>query len=192
MRKDGRAPLALPGDVLPDLLEGEELLLTEIPCGQIVASLPQRHMVNMLAATVVTQYLTTLFADGTLIHSKSCFDARRGYVKSYPAIDAVNAVSFEPAPVRRMPPSEYLLRWVPEPPWTRIMGPITQRARAPYAHGLRAYRLSCLGPIGRGCGRNPVNDVRARPRQERPVDHEAPRGARHEGGRVVLQRAEGG
>ncbi len=93
VRKDGRAPLPLPGDVLPDLLDGDEPLPTEIPCGQVVASLPQRHMVNMLAATVVTQYLTTLLAEGTLIHSKSFFDARRGYVKSYPALDELEELA---------------------------------------------------------------------------------------------------
>jgi hypothetical protein len=33
------------------------------------------------------QYLTTLLSDGTVLHHRSFFDARRGYVKSYPAAD---------------------------------------------------------------------------------------------------------
>jgi hypothetical protein len=77
----------------PDLLEGDDLLPNEVPCGRVVESLPQRHMTNLMAATVLMQYLTTLLSDGTLLHSKSFFCARRGYVRSYPALDELDEVA---------------------------------------------------------------------------------------------------
>jgi len=98
VRKGGETLIPFPGEVMPGLIEPgdalDDLLLPdEVPCGQVVVSNPQRHMTNLLAATVIMQYLTTLISDGTLLHASSFFDARRGYVKSYPAIDHLYEVA---------------------------------------------------------------------------------------------------
>ncbi len=97
VRKDGETLIPFPGEVMPDLIEpggaGDDLLPNEVPCGQVVVSNPQRHMTNLLAATVIMQYLTPLISDGALLHARSFFCARRGYVKSYPAIDELNEVA---------------------------------------------------------------------------------------------------
>lgn len=99
VRKDGETLIPFPGEAMPDLIEpgegspGDDLLPDEVPCGQAVVSNPQRHMTNLLAATVVMQYLTTLISEGTLLHARSFFCARRDYVKSYPAIDELDEVA---------------------------------------------------------------------------------------------------
>jgi hypothetical protein len=93
VRKDHETLLPFPGEVFPDLIEGEEALPTEIPCGQVAASDPQRHLTNLTAATVLMGYLTPLLSDGTILHHRSFFDARRGYVRSEAAIDALDEVA---------------------------------------------------------------------------------------------------
>jgi hypothetical protein len=94
VRKDGETILALPADRHPDLLApGDEHHPEEVPCGQVVATLPQRHLTNLLAATVVMGFLTPLLADGTILHAEAFFDARRGYVASYPALDEMEEVA---------------------------------------------------------------------------------------------------
>jgi len=50
-------------------------------------------MTNLQAATVMMSYLTTLLSEGTLLHASSFFCARRGYVKSYPAMDELDEVA---------------------------------------------------------------------------------------------------
>lgn len=78
---------------MPDLLEGDDLLPDEAPFGEVVVSLPQRHLTNQLAATTLMQFLTPLLTDGTLLHYRSFFDARRGYTRSDPVIDALHEVA---------------------------------------------------------------------------------------------------
>lgn len=94
VRKGGETVIPLPADQMPDLIEDDgELLPSEVPCGQIVISNPQRHLTNVMAATVLTGYLTPLLSDGTLLHRMSLFCARRGYVRSYPALEALDEVA---------------------------------------------------------------------------------------------------
>lgn len=94
VRKDYETLLPLPGEVFPDLIEeGEEVLPTEVPCGEVVVSNPQRHLTNLMAATVLMGYLTPLLSDGTILHRKSFFDVRHGYVRSEAAIDALDEVA---------------------------------------------------------------------------------------------------
>lgn len=94
VRKGGETLLPFPAEQMPDLLEDDgEVLPTEVPCGQVVVSNPQRHLTNVFAATVLTGYLTTLLADGTLLHRMSLFCARSGYLRSYPALEILDEVA---------------------------------------------------------------------------------------------------
>jgi hypothetical protein len=93
VRKGGETLLPFPGEVFPDLIEGDDQPLTEVPCGEAIVSQPQRHLTNLAAATVVLSYLTPLLSDGTLLHHKSFFDARRLYVRSDPAIEVLHEVA---------------------------------------------------------------------------------------------------
>ncbi len=94
VRKNGETLLPFPAEQMPDLLEDDgEALPTEIPCGQVVVSSPQRHLTNVFAATVLTGYLTTLLTDGTLLHRMSLFCARSGYLRSYPALEVLDEVA---------------------------------------------------------------------------------------------------
>lgn len=94
VRKGGETVIPLPAEQMPDLIEDDgELLPSEVPCGRVVVSNPQRHLTNVLAATILTSYLTPLLLDGTLLHRMSLFCARRGYVRSYPALEALNEVA---------------------------------------------------------------------------------------------------
>lgn len=90
-RRDGPP---LPAEPMPDLIEDDgEPLPSEVPCGQVVVGNPQRHLTNLAATTVLTPFLTTLLSDGTLLHRMSPFCARRGYVKSYPALEVMDFVA---------------------------------------------------------------------------------------------------
>lgn len=92
VRKDGKTILPFPGEVYPDLLEIEDAgdrLPTGVPCGEAVISNPQRHLTNIIAATVLLSYLTPILSEGTLLNCRSVFDARQGYVRSTPAIDEI-------------------------------------------------------------------------------------------------------
>lgn len=94
VRKGGETVVPFPAEQIPDLIEDDgEPLPSEVPCGQLVVSNPQRHLTNLLAATVLSSFLTTLVSDGTLLHRMSLFCARRGYIKSYPAIDELDEVA---------------------------------------------------------------------------------------------------
>ena len=84
--------LPFPGEILPDLID-EDQLPTEVSCGDVVVSNPQRLMTNLMAATTLLMYLHTLLADGTLLHHRSFFEARRGWVRSEAAIDHLLEVS---------------------------------------------------------------------------------------------------
>jgi hypothetical protein len=53
----------------------------------------QRFLTNLRAATIITEYLGPLLTDGHLLHARTFFDARRGYAKSYPAIDELSEVA---------------------------------------------------------------------------------------------------
>lgn len=98
VRHNGRSVVPFPGEVFPDLLEVVEDA-DKVPgdpgfaCGHVVVSNPQRLMTNLMAATAVLSYLHTLLSDGTLLNHRTFFDARRGYVRSDSAIDAMLEVS---------------------------------------------------------------------------------------------------
>jgi len=92
IRVNGEDVLPFPGEVFPDLIE-EDKLPTEVSCGEVVVSNPQRLMTNLMAATTLLMYLHTLLADGTLLHHRSFFEARRGWVRSEAAIDHLLEVS---------------------------------------------------------------------------------------------------
>jgi hypothetical protein len=49
-----------------------------------------------MAATTVMMLLHTLLADGTILHHRTFFEARRGWMRSDAAIDALLEVSVSP------------------------------------------------------------------------------------------------
>lgn len=96
VRRRGETIIPFPGEVMPDLLEGEgpeDMVPDEVPCHAVVESQPQRFLTNLRAATVLAEYLGPLLTDGHLLHARTFFDARRGYAKSYPAIDELDEVA---------------------------------------------------------------------------------------------------
>lgn len=96
LRRRGETLVPFPGDVMPDLLEGDgpnDMIPDEVPCHLVVESQPQRFLTNLRAATVIMEYLGPLLTDGHLLHARTFFDARRGYAKSYPAVDELLEVA---------------------------------------------------------------------------------------------------
>lgn len=92
-RKDAATVLPFPADTFPELVEvadAEDRLPTEVPCGELAVSAPQRMTTNLLAANVVLSYLTPLLTEGTVLNCRSLFDARQGYVRSTPAVDEMD------------------------------------------------------------------------------------------------------
>lgn len=92
VRAHGKTVLPFAGEVLPDLIE-EDKLPTEISCGEVIVTNPQRHLTNLMAATSVLMFLTSLLTDGTLLHSRVFFDAYKGYITSHPAISMLHEVA---------------------------------------------------------------------------------------------------
>ena len=86
-RVNNRDVLPFPAEVLPDLVEGDEDDPNKKACGEQSVSNPQRLMTNLMAATSVMMYLHTLLAEGTLVSSRTFFNAREGYTASTPAIN---------------------------------------------------------------------------------------------------------
>ena len=94
VRRRGETVVPFPAQQIPDLIEDDgELLPSEVPCGQVVVSNPQRLLTNEWAAIVLKSYLTDLLTGGTLLHRMSLFCARRGYTKSYPALQVMDEVA---------------------------------------------------------------------------------------------------
>ncbi len=94
VRRDGETILPFPAEQMPDLVEDDsELLPSEVPCGQVVVSNPQRHLTNIVAATTLLTFLTPLLTEGSLVNRMSLFCARTGYVRSHPALDALDEVA---------------------------------------------------------------------------------------------------
>ncbi|MDQ3793656.1 MAG: hypothetical protein M3341_13730 [Actinomycetota bacterium] len=75
------------------VLEGDDPLPNEVPCGRALESLPQQHTTNLVAAAVLLAFLTPLLGDGTLLHHAAFFDARAGYLKSYPTLNVLSEVA---------------------------------------------------------------------------------------------------
>lgn len=94
VRRHGETVVPFPAEQIPDLVEDDgELLPSEVPCGQVVVSNPQRALTNTWAAITLHSYLTDLLTDGTLLHRMTLFCARRGYAKSYPALEVLDEVA---------------------------------------------------------------------------------------------------
>lgn len=94
VRRRGETVAPFPAEQIPDLIVDDgESLPSEVRCGQVVVSNPQRLLTNEWAAMVLMSYLTDLLTDGTLLHRMSLFCARRGYVKSYPVLDVMDEVA---------------------------------------------------------------------------------------------------
>jgi hypothetical protein len=94
VRRHGETVAPFPAEQIPDLIADDgEPLPSEVPCGEVVVSNPQRLLTNEWAAMVLTSYLTDLLTDGTLLHRMSLYCARRGYVKSYPVLDTMDEVA---------------------------------------------------------------------------------------------------
>lgn len=68
------------------------MLPSEVPCGQVVVSNPQRALANTWAAITLHSYLSDLLTCGTLLDRMTLFCARRGYAGSYPALDVIGEV----------------------------------------------------------------------------------------------------
>lgn len=93
IRRDKKTILPFPGETFPgliDVTDNSEPLPTEVRCGDVVASLPQRHQTNLFAATVLMGHLTSLLTEGTVLNHVSFFDARQAYVRSVPALDLIH------------------------------------------------------------------------------------------------------
>ena len=86
VRANGRDVLPFPGEVFPDLIEPDQLP-TEVSCGEVVVSNPQRLFTNLMAATMVLLYLHTMLVDGMILHHRKFFEARKGWIRSEPAIE---------------------------------------------------------------------------------------------------------
>lgn len=94
LRFGGHQVLPFPGEVFPDLFVVEEEQDRHPErCSETMVSNPQRLMTNNMAAACVMMYLHTLLGEGVLIHHRTMFDARRGYVSSHSAIDNMLQVS---------------------------------------------------------------------------------------------------
>lgn len=94
VRRRGETVVPFPAEQIPDLVEDDgELLPSEVPCGQVVVSNPQRALTNTWAAITLHSYLTDLLTHGTLLHRMTLFCARRGYAKSYPALEVMGEVA---------------------------------------------------------------------------------------------------
>lgn len=96
VRCGGKDGLPFPGEVFPDLFETQDeadRLPTDVACGDVVMSQPQRFLTNLMAATSVLLYLNTLLTDGTLLHHRTFFNARAGFTRSEPAIAHMLEVS---------------------------------------------------------------------------------------------------
>lgn len=94
VRRRGETAIPFPAEQIPDLIEDDgELLPSEVPCGQVVVSNPQRALTNTWAAITLYSYLTDLLSKGTVLHRMTLFCARRGYAKSYPALDVMDEVA---------------------------------------------------------------------------------------------------
>jgi hypothetical protein len=92
VRFNAQTVIPMPADVFPDLLridDDQDRLPTDVDCAGIAATNPQRLMTNLMAATCVLMYLHTLLSEGVLIHHRTFFDARSGYIRSDPAIDVM-------------------------------------------------------------------------------------------------------
>lgn len=90
-RIDHEPVLPFAAEVFPDLIEvedPEDRLPTEIPCGEVIVSNPQRQVVNVLAATVLLSYLTPILTEGVVPNSLTFFDARKGYQRSRKAVSS--------------------------------------------------------------------------------------------------------
>ncbi|MDN5697738.1 MAG: ThiF family adenylyltransferase [Rubrobacter sp.] len=87
-RMDHHKVLPFPAEVFPDLIDvedPEDRLPTDIPCGEVIVSNPQRQVTNVYAATVLLSYLTPILTEGVVPNSLTFFDARKGYLRSQSA-----------------------------------------------------------------------------------------------------------
>jgi hypothetical protein len=94
VRRRGETVVPLPAEQIPDLVEDDgERLPSEVPCGQVIVSNPQRALTNTWAAITLYSYLNDLLTYGTVLHRMTLFCARRGYASSYPALDVMDEVA---------------------------------------------------------------------------------------------------
>lgn len=94
VRRRGETVVPLPAEQIPDLVEDDgEVLPSEVPCGQVIVSNPQRALTNTWAAITLYSYLGGLLTYGTLLHRMTLFCARRGYASSYPALQVMDEVA---------------------------------------------------------------------------------------------------
>ncbi len=93
VRKGGETVVPFPAEQIPDLLEGDDPPPKRGPLrpgGGVPATAART---NLFAATVLMTFLTPLLSDGTLLHHAAFFDARGGYLKSYPALNVLSEVA---------------------------------------------------------------------------------------------------
>lgn len=96
VRKNKKTILPLPGEVFPGLIEvtkDSQPLPTDVRCGDVVASLPQRHQTNLFAATLLMSHLTSLLTEGTVLNHVTYFDARQAFARSVPALDLLDEIA---------------------------------------------------------------------------------------------------
>lgn len=91
-RVNGQGVLPFPGEVFPDLIDQDQMP-TNGSCGEVVLSHPQRLFTNLMAATTVLLYLHTLLVDGTVLHHRTFFEARKGWMRSEAAIEQMFEVT---------------------------------------------------------------------------------------------------
>ena len=90
VRAGGVNHLPFPAEVIPGLLDGDDdLPRNDGACGEVATSEPQRHLTNHFAALAVMGFLNHLVTEGSLVNSRTFFDARSSYMRSDPASAAL-------------------------------------------------------------------------------------------------------
>lgn len=94
VRIEGKTAIPFPGEVIPGLIEADEddphdRHPDEPNCAEATEANPQRHATNLFASTVILGLLTPLLSEGALVNWRAFFDARKCFVRSDPAVDAL-------------------------------------------------------------------------------------------------------
>lgn len=88
LKLDGKTILKPVAEMFPDILsDTDEIAPSQVACSNIVASEPQRLIVNKMASLAVTNYINELFESATISNHMTFFHAKKGYMRSNPAED---------------------------------------------------------------------------------------------------------
>ncbi|MCM3443599.1 MULTISPECIES: ThiF family adenylyltransferase [Metabacillus] len=83
LKMNGQTILKPVAEMFPDILEDkDEIAPSQVACSNIIASEPQRLIVNKMAALAVTNYINELFESGVISNHMTFFHAKKGYMRS--------------------------------------------------------------------------------------------------------------